>query len=389
MRAYIPIFVKEVEDYINSSPRFEGRSGICNITEVMAEITIYTASGSLQGKEVRSKFDTTFATLYRHLDDGFQPINFIAPWLPLPQNRRRDNAQQVMEELYSDIIRKRRKTGNLNAETDMIWTLMDAQYKDGTTIPDAHIARLMIALLMGGQHNTAASGAWLLLNLANKPHLIEEMYCEQLDVLGSPLPPLTWESLQKLTLSEKVIKETLRLHSPIHSIMRAVKTPMPVPDTNWIVPPGNTLIASPGVPARDEKFFPNPLDFDPHRWDKLDNPEKGGDDAPNVDYGFGMVSKAVSSPYLPFGAGRHRCVGEQYAYAQLGAIVATMVRLLKWEQVDPKAPIPATDYSVSFSSNSCRIEVLISTVYVLETDESCSHQVGTSHMRYILKNGAF
>ncbi len=32
-----------------------------------------------------------------------------------------------------------------------------SQYKDGTVIPDAHVARLMIALLMGGQHNTAAS----------------------------------------------------------------------------------------------------------------------------------------------------------------------------------------------------------------------------------------
>jgi sterol 14-demethylase len=313
----------------------------------MGEITIYTASSSLQGKEVRSKFDETFAVLYRHLDDGFQPINFIAPWLPLPQNRRRDHAQRVMEELYSDIIRRRRQEGNLDGETDMIWTLMGAQYKDGTVIPDVHIARLMIALLMGGQHNTAASGAWIMLNLANKPYLIEELYQEQLEILGSPLPPLTWESLQKLTLSGQVIKETLRLHSPIHSIMRQVKTPMPVPSTNYVVPPTHTLLASPGVLSRSEEFFPRPLEWDPHRWDKVESPEKTEDGVPKVDYGFGMVSKAVSSPYLPFGAGRHRCVGEAYAYAQLGSIIATMVRLLKWEQVDTKAPIPETDYSVS------------------------------------------
>jgi sterol 14alpha-demethylase len=322
----------------------------------VAEITIYTASASLQGKEVRSKFDTTFAILYRHLDDGFQPINFMMPGLPLPQNRRRDHAQKVMEDLYSDIIRRRRQEGNRNGETDMIWTLMYARYKDGTVIPDAHIARLMIALLMGGQHNTAASGAWIMLNLAHKPHLIEEMYQEQLDVLGSPLPPLTWENLQKLALNAQVIKETLRLHSPIHSIMRQVKTWMPVPDTNWVIPPTHTLVASPGVPARSEEFFPRPIEWDPHRWDKLEPPEKADDDVPKVDYGFGLVSKAVSSPYLPFGAGRHRCVGEQYAYAQLGAIIATMVRLVKWEQVDLKSPIPATDYSVSLQhvdDNTC------------------------------------
>ena len=331
------------------SPRFKGQSGECNITEVMAEITIYTASASLQGKEVRSKFDSTFALLYRHLDDGFQPINFMMPWLPLPQNRRRDHAQRVMETLYSDIISRRRQEGNRNDETDMIWTLMDAEYKDGTVMPDIHIARLMIALLMGGQHNTAVSGAWIMLNLANKPHLIEEMYQEQMHVLGSPLPPLTWESLQKLTLSGNVIKETLRLHSPIHSILRQVKKLIPVPDTDWVIPPTHTLLASPGVLSRSKENFPRPMEWDPHRWDKVESSEKADDNLPKVDYGFGMVSKAVGSPYLPFGAGRHRCVGEQYAYAQLGAIIATMVRLFKWEQIDPKAPLPATDYSVSIT----------------------------------------
>jgi sterol 14-demethylase len=349
LRAYIPIFVKEVEDYVNSSPRFMGQSGQSNITEIMAEITIYTASGSLQGKEVRSKFDSTFAVLYRHLDDGFQPINFVAPWLPLPQNRRRDHAQRVMEKLYSDIIRRRREKGNQHGEVDMIWNLMNARYRDGSNIPDEHLSRLMIALLMGGQHNTAASGAWLLLNLANKPHLVEELYQEQVDLLGSPLPPLTWEILQKLKLSGQVIKETLRLHSPIHSILRQVKSSMRVPGTAWVIPPTHTLLSSPGLLSRSEEYFPNAMEWDPHRWDEINGLEKPQDDTRKVDYGFGLVSKAVSSPYLPFGAGRHRCVGEQYAYAQLGAIVATLVRLLKFEQVDPKAGIPATDYSSMFS----------------------------------------
>jgi sterol 14alpha-demethylase len=315
----------------------------------MAEITIYTAAGSLQGKEVRSKFDTTFAVLYRHLDDGFQPINFMMPWLPLPQNRRRDHAQKVMERLYSDIIQQRRQGNKQATETDMIWTLMEGKYKDGTNLPDEHISRLLIALLMGGQHNTAASGAWALLNLANKPQLIEELYREQLDILGSPLPPLTWENLQKLTLSGQVIKETLRLHSPIHSILRQATRPIPVPGTNWVIPPSHTLLAAPGVLARSEEFFSRPLEWDPHRWDTAQPVEDLDENSPKVNYGFGMVLKTVKSPYLPFGAGRHRCVGEQYAYAQLGAIMATMVRLLKWEQTDPQAPIPATDYSVLIS----------------------------------------
>ena len=214
LRCYIPKFVKEVEDYVRTSPYFKGNTGIVNITEVMAEITIYTASGSLLGNEVRAMFDSTFATLYRHLDDGFQPINFILPGLPLPQNFRRDHARKTMEKLFSDIIRERREKGNQGDETDMVWTLMNAQYKDGKDLPDHHAARMLIAILMGGQHNTAASGAWLLLNLAHKPHLVQELYNEQVAVLGSPQEPLTWENLQELTLNGQVIKANwLKLNS--------------------------------------------------------------------------------------------------------------------------------------------------------------------------------
>ena len=231
---------------------------------------------------------------------------------------------------------------------DMLWALMDSRYKDGTEIPDNEIANLMIALLMGGQHNTAASGTWIMLHLAHRQDLLKELYREQLDILGGEAP--TSETLQQLDLHNNVIKETLRLHSPIHSIMRKVKQPMQIPDTDVVVPAGHILLAAPGVPARSEEFFPNALTWDPHRWDRSpkggDEEGKGADDT--IDYGYGAVSsKAVHSPYLPFGAGRHRCVGETFAYAQLGAILATLVRLLEWEQVDPSLPVPATDYSVS------------------------------------------
>lgn len=130
---------------------------MCDVSSVFPEISLYTAAGSLQGKEVRDSFDSTFATYYRHLDDGFAPINFILPGLPTPVNRRRDRAQKVMAGLYMDIIKRRRMTGNQTGSHDMLWALMEARYKDGTAISDEEMANLMIALLMGGQHNTAVS----------------------------------------------------------------------------------------------------------------------------------------------------------------------------------------------------------------------------------------
>jgi sterol 14-demethylase len=235
----VPLFVKEVEDLISASPIFKPSSGVCDISSVMAEITIYTAAGSLQGKEIRDGLDGEVSLLYRHLDDGFAPINFVLPWLPIPRNIRRDHAQKKMAELYLDAVHARRKQDRKTGDQDMLDILMTSKYRDGESIPDIEIANLMIALLMGGQHNTSSTGSWIMLRLAHDPSLIEELYQEQLTVLGtmtaSELPPLTYDHLQSLGLHNQMVKETLRLHSPIHSVMRKVKTPMPIPDTEWYV----------------------------------------------------------------------------------------------------------------------------------------------------------
>lgn len=311
----------------------------------MAELTIYTASRSLQGKEVRSKFDSSFADLYHHLDMGFSPINFMLPWAPLPHNRKRDYAQHKMSQTYMEIIRARRDAGVKKDEDDMIWNLMSCAYKNGNPVPDNEIAHMMIALLMAGQHSSSSTSAWIMLRLATRPDILEELYQEQRTVLGADLPPLTYDDLQCLPLNAQVVKETLRMHAPIHSMMRKVKSPMPVDGTPYTIPTSHVLLAAPGVSSQNPEYFPNPEDWEPHRWDAGNAKDEENDET--VDYGYGLVSKGASSPYLPFGAGRHRCIGEQFAYVQLGTITAMMVRNLKWRNLEGVEGVVGTDYSVS------------------------------------------
>ena len=173
------------------------------------------------------------------------------------------------------------------------------------------------------------------------------MYEEQIKVLGEDLKPLTYEALAELPLHNNVLKETLRLHPPLHSIMRKVKSPMHVPNTNWIIPDTHFLMAAPGVSAIDAKYFKDPLAYDPHRWASLKDMIE--DDSDKVDFGYGLVSKGTSSPYLPFGAGRHRCIGEQFANVQLVTIIATFVRRMKMRLPDGQTKPGPPDYNVCFS----------------------------------------
>jgi sterol 14-demethylase len=66
----------------------------------------------------------------------------------------------------------------------------------------------------------------------------------------------------------------------------------------------------------DPLIWQDSTTWNPHRW----SDERGvaaqaaeqysGEKGEKVDYGFGSVSKGTESPYQPFGAGRHRCIGE-------------------------------------------------------------------------------
>lgn len=104
---------------------------------------------------------------------------------------------------------------------------MSCVYKDGTPVPDIEVAHIMIALLMAGQHSSSSTISWIILRLASQPEITEQLYQEQIRVLGADLPPLTYENLQKLELQTNVIKETLRLHAPIHSMLRTVYCQVP------------------------------------------------------------------------------------------------------------------------------------------------------------------
>nr|AIF79454.1 CYP51A [Rhynchosporium commune] len=374
LEQHVPLIENEVLSYMASSPSFISQSptspsssdqsttkmeqklqtAIIDLPHTMAQITIFTAGRALQGPEVRTKLTDEFAGLYDDLDHGFRPINFLAPWLPLPQNWRRDKAHAKMMSVYMDIISRRREKsgggvvgrGMEREEIDMIDNLMTCVYKSGETIPDSEIACMMITILMAGQHSSSSSSCWIMLHLASRPDLQEELYREQQDanlyLAGNR--GLQYQDLEKLKLLSDVVKETLRLHSSIHSVMRAVKNDLPIPGTPYVVTTDKVLIASPLVTHLSPEHFSDPEEWDPYRWATPGDIEKDEE----VDYGYGVISKGTRSPYLPFGAGRHRCIGEKFAFVNLLTIIATLVRGYKWSLVpegEEGGQIPKTDYS--------------------------------------------
>ena len=118
-RAYVPMIEEEVLDFMKKDSSFRifqmndiNEWGSFDALKAMSEITILTASRTLQGKEVRSKITKEYAKVYSDLDGGFTPLHWMFPNLPLASYRKRDAAHKKISALYVDIIQKRKADPN-------------------------------------------------------------------------------------------------------------------------------------------------------------------------------------------------------------------------------------------------------------------------------------
>jgi len=194
----------------------------------------------------------------------------------------------------------------------------------------------------------------------NSARFSEALYQEQVKNFSQPDGTLrlpTYEELKALPLLDSVIRETLRMHPPIHSIMRYVRADLVVPgtlsapskDSLYVVPKGHYVLASPAVSQVDKTLWHKTERWIPSRWTDPEGQAQqaftqyADENGEKIDYGFGAVSKGTESPYQPFGAGRHRCIGEQFAYLQLGVVISTVVR-----NIEMRIPggVPPPNYHV-------------------------------------------
>lgn len=340
-RKDVPLILEECAMFFD---KFE-KTGIVDGYEMFGSLIINTASRALLGPEIRNALDDGIAQLYYDLDQGFRPINFMFPNLPLSAYRKRDEAREKLAVIYSKVIEKRRKDKETKHD-DLLQSLMDAQYKSGDALPDAQICGILTASLFGGQHTSSTTSAWCILELAQRPDIVKALRQEMIEKLGSLQAEFTYDNLEELTFLEDVVRETLRLHPPIFNMMRRVVIDKMIYEkTGLEIPKGNYLCAAPGVTQIDPNYFHNPMKWEPTRWSDKTDPVhilEQGDDA-NADYGFGAVGISSRNPFLPFGAGRHRCIGEKFGYMQLKLIIGTFIKRFDIEGLTNQVPKP--DYT--------------------------------------------
>ncbi|GIH07562.1 cytochrome P450 [Rhizocola hellebori] len=223
--------------------------------------------------------------------------------LPTAGNREFNTTLQRLRDVVDRIIAEYRASNTDHG--DMVSMLLRAtDAETGEQLTDLQIRDEVITMLAAGTDTTANTLSWILHVLGERADLEARLHAEVDSVVGDR--PVTLADVPKLEFVRRLISEALRLYPQAWVLARTTTVPVRLGDT--ALPAGTSMLLPIYALQRDPAVFPDPTTFDPDRWD----PER--------------TNQAMKPSFLPFGAGRHQCVGEAFAWTEAAITLAVIAR---------------------------------------------------------------
>ncbi|CAJ1936313.1 unnamed protein product [Cylindrotheca closterium] len=248
-------------------------------------------------------------------------------WIPTRRNRKFRKALKRLDDLVYSLIENGQrqmqgsKEGGLGSKNDLLSMLLQARYDDGggSKLDDKELRDEIMTLFLAGHETTAITLCWSLWYLGDPKHEHwQDIIVEEYDRIQNETgyTPGVVEDPEALKNTRSVLCEALRLRTPSYAFDREVQ--------QKIIAPGNILwkrkallMLSPLAMHLDPRYFDNPEEFDPSRF--LEYKE-------GKDLWDGPYDRSV---YLPFGAGRKRCIGYKFAQWESLVILGTLLKHVK------------------------------------------------------------
>ena len=229
---------------------------------------------------------------------------------PVPGGRwqRGLRGRATLEAFFrSRIAAKRREPGS-----DLFSRLCIAEDEQGNRFTDDDVVNHMIFLLMAAHDTSTITLTSMIYQLGKHPDWQRRLRDEAL-ALGKTA--LLHDDLGQLPQMELVLKESLRLLSPVHVLPR--KTVKPVDFAGYRIPANTYIVISPIVSHHLPQYWTAPEQFDPERF----SPER-------------REHKQHAYQYLPFGGGAHMCIGLHFAEIEIKAILYQLLLRFRWSVAD-------------------------------------------------------
>jgi cytochrome P450 len=130
--------------------------------------------------------------------------------------------------------------------------------------------------------------------------------------------PLTAETVERLTYTDMVVRETLRLYPSFSMVPKDVREDDEI--DGFRVPRGAIVVVSPHLTQRHPDLWPDPERFDPER------------------HAPGRAEGRHRYSWIPFGGGAHACIGSAFALMEMKIAIATITRRYRMTLLRPTRP---------------------------------------------------
>jgi cytochrome P450 len=274
------------------------------ISDEMVRLTLAIIARTLFDVDVEQEARPLRRILESVLDYYGDPLNslLLPPWFPSPANLRLRRSMRALDELIAGLIEQRRHRAGEGSE--LLSRLLSARDEDGSQMSDRQLRDELVTLGFAGHKTTAAALTYCFYLLAQSPEVEAQLLDELAAVLGDRPP--TAEDYSRLSFTQCVVKEALRLYPPSWGIGREAVRDVEV--GGYHVPKGTQLLLVQWVVHRDGRWFAEPGCFRPQRWQ--------GD----------LEERLPRCAYFPFGDGPRICIGGHFAMLEIVLILAAIAR---------------------------------------------------------------
>jgi cytochrome P450 len=231
------------------------------------------------------------------------PLSF-----PTRHNRRLRETRNILDRYVNGHLDRRRHGGR---HEDILDALLQARDPDtGEALGRQALLDETKTLFVAGFETTATALAWMLYLLARNTAAAERWHDEVDRVCAGSSP--TWDDLEKLTWTNQIINEAMRVYPPVYNMARQCISD-DVIDGQEIRRGMLLLISIFGIHRREESW-PDAGAFRPERFDP--------------------GSAWPRNAFLPFGAGKHICIGASFALTEIKVILAIIGQRYRLEPVE-------------------------------------------------------
>jgi cytochrome P450 len=313
-----------------------------DVSQLMMRLSMAIVARALFSSDIESDADEISAALgqvFELFEALLMPFSQWLEKLPLSSVRRFERARDRLDQIVYRLIAERRASGGDNG--DLLSMLLLSQDEEGDSdkscrgLTDKQVRDEALTILLAGHETTANALTWTWYLLSQNPDAEAQLHAELDRVLAGRLPTL--DDLPRLRYTEGVFAESLRLYPPAWAIGRRAKQDFSIGE--YVIPARSIVLMSPWVVQRDARWFPDPLQFAPERWQT------------------GEIESRPKFSYFPFGGGARVCIGERFAWMEGVLIIATLaqkwrLRLAEGQRVEPLPLITLrTKYGMKMLAN--------------------------------------